>query len=279
MIADPAVRTQVLATFGLLNRGPARSFPSPSALSKALEELIPVDGTADRNIDARGASYFATAAVEIWLRSVHSFLISASLTSASPIWASVSGYYSSHYTVRGIAHLLGYFQLFRRKRIVRLKLEGGRYVCTFASKGANQGEHKLYWKVVKESADFTGDDLFTENNVNSDHSDVRHRNHANYADHLHEIPQFKPLNEEALKQRIEFISKIVFDSPPLPRLSAFPDVEYVQLIAYHRLVRFRRLLDELLGGTNRFWNVHRNPSFASGYIDFQLAERTSPYDE
>jgi hypothetical protein len=64
----------------------------------------------------------------------------------------------------------------------------------------------------------------------------------------------------------------VFDAPPLPRFDKFPDVEYVQLIAYHRIVHFRRLLDEALGAKNRFWNVHRSPSFASGIIDFQLAE-------
>ena len=34
----------------------------------------------------------------MWLRAVHSF-ISASLTGISDIWASVAGYYSSHYWV------------------------------------------------------------------------------------------------------------------------------------------------------------------------------------
>ena len=106
----------------------------------------------------------------------------------------------------------------------------------------------------------------------SEKSDIRHRNHANYADHLSGYPVFKPLDEVALKERIGFISKIVFDAPPVPRFSKFPDIEYVQLIAYHRIVSFRRLLDEVLGGKNRFWKVNRNPTFASGYIDFQLAE-------
>jgi hypothetical protein len=82
------------------------------------------------------------------------------------------------------------------------------------------------------------------------------------------------LDEDALKSRIEYISKIAFDVPPLPRTSKFPDLAYVQVVAYHRLVRFRRLLDEVLGGTNRFWKVHRNPPFARGYMDFQLVERT-----
>jgi hypothetical protein len=274
MISDVALRSQLLATFALLNRGRAKAFPAPTTLSKMLEKMAPSKstGSSDRNIDAKGASCFATAAVEVWLRGVHSFLVSASLTEASPLWASVSGYYSSHYTVRGIAHLLGYFQLFNRRKIVRLKLEAGHYVCTFMSKGANDGEHKLYWRLVKDSTDFRGDELFTQRE-DPQYADALHRNHANYADHVDAIPRFKPLDEDALKQRIEYISKIVIDAPLLPRVGEFPDLERVQLIAYHRLVRFRRLLDELLGGKNRFWNVHRNPSFAAGYIDFQLAER------
>lgn len=273
MIVDTALRTQLIATFKLLNTvAAAKAFPEPTTLSKTLENIIPTDNTVDRNIDAKGACYFATAAVEIWLRSVHSFLISASLTEASPIWASVSGYYASHYVVRGLAHLLGYFQLFRRKRIVRLRLQGGQYICSFTSKKANEGEHKLYWKLIKQNAEFAGDEFFTENSADSDQSDVGHRNHANYSDHIYSYPTFKPLDKKALRERIEYISKIALDAPPLPRLNNFPDIEYVQLIAYHRIVKFRRLLDELLGGKNRFWNVHRNPSFATGYMDFQLAE-------
>jgi len=274
MISDAAVRAQVLATFALLNKGRAKAFPAPTTLSKTLEKISPnkSSGILERHIDAKGASCFATAAVEIWLRSVHSFLVSASLTEASPIWSSVSGYYASHYTVRGIAHLLGYFQLFNRRKIVRLKVEGGRYTCTFMSKGANDGEHKVYWKLVKQSEDFKGDDLFTQKDEEPEYADALHRNHGNYADHVSAHPRFKPLSEDALKLRIEYISKIVIDAPLLPRVSDFPDLERVQLIAYHRIVKFRRVLDELLGNKNRFWNVHRNPSFSSGYIDFQLAE-------
>jgi hypothetical protein len=145
-------------------------------------------------------------------------------------------------------------------------------VCSFEKKNANDGEHKLYWKLLKQNAAFASDKLFTLNDSSSEDSDVRHRNHANYADHIGGFVAFKPLDERATKERIEYISKIAFDTPPLPRFSQFPDVEYVQLIAYHRLVHFRRLLDEVLGGKNRFWSVHRNPSFASEFIDFQLVK-------
>jgi hypothetical protein len=150
----------------------------------------------------------------------------------------------------------------------------GRNVCGFDRKSAGDGEHKLYWKLVKQNIVFVADDFFTLNDPSSENSDVRHRNYANYADHVGGYVAFKPLDETATKERIEYISKIVFDAPPLPRFSKFPDVEYVQLIAYHRIVMFRRFLDEILGTKNRFWAVHRNPSFAMDFIDFQLAERS-----
>ena len=273
MSIDESVQEQLRETFAPLNTvAAAKAFPAPSTLSTSLEKLIPKDGATRRNVDQKVASYFSTAAVDMWLRGVHSFLISASLTDASPIWASVTGYYSSHYTVRGLAHLLGHFQLFKRKRLIELKWEKPRYVCVFKSKDAGDAEHKLYWRILKNSTLFQSDGVFVENRPDDEESDVRHRNHANYADHLAPYPTFKVLDEQTLKDRIEYISKIVFDAPPLPRFSKFPDVEYVQLIAYHRIIKFRKLLDEALGGKNRFWNVYRSPSFAVGFMDFQLTE-------
>jgi hypothetical protein len=238
MNIEASVQEQLRATFAPLNTiAAAKAFPAPSTLSRTLEGLIPKDAGTRRNVDQQTASYFSTAAVDMWLRGVHSFLISASLTEASPIWASVTGYYSSHYAVRGLAHLLGHFQLFRRKRLIELKWERPLYVCFFKSKEASDAEHKLYWKILKKSTMFQGDAIFTENKADDEESDVRHRNHANYSDHLVLYPAFRPLDEQALKDRIEYISKIVFDTPPLPRFGRFPDIEYVQLIAYHRLVR------------------------------------------
>jgi hypothetical protein len=121
MNINELLRIQLITTFRPLNVA-AATFPPPRTLSVSLEGKLPKDPTTEVTINPKIASHFASAAVDIWLRSVHSFLISASLTEISPIWSSVSGYYSSHYAVRGLAHLLGYFQLFRRKRLAKLSL-------------------------------------------------------------------------------------------------------------------------------------------------------------
>lgn len=59
---------------------------------------------------------------------------------------------------------------------------------------------------------------------------------------------------------------------PIPNADSYPDIESVQLIAYHRLVRFRMFLDEILGSSNRFWSVHRKPSWALDYLNFQVIQ-------
>lgn len=275
-IDEAGFRERLVATFRPLANLPSGKFPQAETLASSLRKITPRAGATSSPITSELASYFGTAAVEIWLRSVHSFLISLSLTDASPIWASVSGYYSSHYSVRGTAHLLGYFYLFNGKKVVRLEI-GSRsaYLCSFPQKPKGVplgGEHQLYWSLVKRDPVFSADPLFTENKQDVDESDAAHRNFANYVDHIHKYPVFHPLDKALIKTRVDHISKIVLTDAPIPRRSKFPDVEYVQLIAYHRMVCFRKILDEALGKSNRFWNVHRNPSFATEFIDFQLAE-------
>ncbi len=278
MNIDEGFRNHVDAIFQPLNKISAiHKLPEPGKFSEILKEfsvkMSSSTSSVTWNINQQIASYFGTAAVEVWLRGVHSFLISVSLTEVSPIWASVSGYYSSHYSVRGIAHLLGYFNLFSKSQTVQLQRNGGRYSCVFASKpgGKNGGEHKLYWILVKRNPIFASDPIFTENDQSIDASDIGHRNFANYMDHLFIFPNFHPLDEKALKNRIERISKISLNDTPIPRRSSFPDVDYVQLIAYHRIISFRKILDEILGNKNKFWKAYRNPDFSSKYMDFQLA--------
>jgi hypothetical protein len=278
MNIDGALQAHVARTFAPFNDEAAvHAFPAPASLSKALNSAIPggPNRLATANVPIAIAKMFTTASVNIWMRSVHSFLISASLTQVSPIWSSVAGYYSSHYAVRAIAHLLGFFQLFAGKRIVCLKFENGRYVCSFSPKKAGEREHRLYWDIVKKNQHFSADPFFTENNARIDESDVAHRDRANYADHLADFPVFRPLDAAALKIRIDRISEIEITSPPIPKVSRYPDVESVQIIAYHRLVRFRDLVDTILGNSNRFWNVHRSPPWARDFMDFQLTEEAT----
>lgn len=215
---------------------------------------------------------FSKAGVDTWLRAVHSFLISAALTDVSPIWASVTGYYSSHYSVRAIAHVFGFFQLYGVKQKAQLDLAGNPLNCTYDPKKANDREHRIYWKAVKANPLFANDDLFTENDSSRDPSDSGHRDHANYKDFLQTFPVFQPLDREQVRLRIQRISSIKFTVPPIPSVKRYPDVESVQVVAYHRLVRFRDLLDEILGGDNNLWSVHRDPPWARDLIDYQLVD-------
>lgn len=275
MNVDKSLKSRLEAAFAPLNKqAAARTFPAPATLSRQLEKLVPQKGTTDVEVKNDIATLFVTAAVDMWLRSVHSFLISASLTEASPIWSSATGYYSSHYSIRAFAHLLGYFQLFRRKRLVRIQLENGRHICSFAPKVASDREHRVYWKVVKKDSHFNSDPLFTSNESDVDISDVSHRDRANYADHLGTCPMFRTLDSDALRSRIQFISQIDFTAPPIPDRRKFPDTDSVQVVAYHRIVKFRSVLDEVFGGKNRFWSVHRNPAFGDGMIDYQLTKQS-----
>jgi len=278
MKIDPTLEAHVRAAFAPLNTEAAvDAFPSPSSLSQALSVALPAGarGVTITTAPQAVARMFTTAAVNMWMRAVHSFLVSASLTNVSPTWASVAGYYSSHYTVRALAHLLGFFQLYVRKRVVHLELQGGRYSCTYRQKTASDREHRVYWKLVKNDQHFAGDPFFTQNDSSGDESDVAHRDWANYADHLPQFPLFRPLDATTLKARIDRISEIEFSAPPIPRLSQYPDVDSVQIVAYHRLVRFRDLVDAIIGDDNRFWKVHRNPPWARDFMDFQLTKDES----
>jgi len=278
MQIDPAVQSHVTRAFEPLNDEAAvHAFPASASLSRALDLVLPVAsvGVTSRNASRDVGKMFTTAAVNIWLRAVHSFLVSASLTNVSPIWASVAGYYSSHYSVRALAHLLGFFQLFSRKRIVRLQFQGAACVCNFDPKKAGDREHRVYWRIIKKDPHFAGDPFFTQNDSATDESDVAHRDRANYADHLNQFPMFRPLDAVALRQRIDRISNIEVGAPPIPRVSRCPDVEAVQIVAYHRLVRFRSFVDTIVGDENRFWSVHRDPPWAREFLDYQLTEEAT----
>lgn len=243
------------------------TLPQHGIMSDKLGKMAPKKGSLDVSVKTEIVKLFATASIEMWLRAIHSFLISTALTNASPLWASISGYYSSHYTIRALAHLLGIYQLRKNRSTVTLQSSRTGFICSF-KEGRNR-EHSFYWKMVKQHPNFFTDSLFTENPEDTDISDAGHRNFATYIDHLNKFPNFSPLTYDELEKRIVFISKFEMKSYPIPMRTNYPDTDSVQIIAYHRLVYFRELIDSVLGDSNRFWSVHRNPSWCRGIIDFQ----------
>lgn len=268
------VRQHIEILFSGLNRTAAgHALPHPGTLSIRLQDLVQKAKGDVVGVKPELTGLYATAAVEMWHRALHSFLISVCLTEASPIWASVSGYYASHYSVRGLAHLLGYFQLYRNRRIIKVEITGGKHYCHIIKKNAGDREHKFYWKTVKDDTTFSGDPFFTFNPEDQDQSDCAHRNKANYSDHVNKFPTFQILSDGFLKERIQRLSEISFSSVPVPNRQKYPDIESVQLIAYHRIVKFRGFVDGILGGTSRFWKVHRTPPWCSPFLlDFQVVE-------
>jgi len=271
---DKDLSSQIELLFAELNRqSAASSLPEPGTLSGLLSDCVD-ESTPSTIVPARPKvmTNFATAAVEMWLRSVHSFLISVSLTDASPIWSSVAGYYSSHYSIRAFAHIFGVFHLHRKRRIVYLDKQGNRFVFRIEKKRADDREHKFYWKYVSEHPQLIADPFFYSFRDDTSISDGAHRNKANYSDHIDRFPVFLPLDAEFLRRRIERISSIVFSDVPVPRADCFPDILNVQFVAYHRLVKFRRLLDETLGSKNRFWKVQRNPPWCPSTMNFGVVD-------
>lgn len=273
MAKDPSILQIELMFQGLNTEAAANYFPEVSALSNELNRLV--DLTREDyiiSVNNQVVKKFATAAVEMWHRCIHSFLVSTSLTVTSPLWSSVTGYYSSHYCIRAFAHLLGHFQMYKGRRIVELQIRGSSYSCNVTKKNGGDREHKIAWKIVKAYPLFSTDPFFTLNNDSLPESDGAHRNKANYADHIGRFPNFHPLDENYLRKRISQIANMEFSTAPIPNANKYPDLESVQVIAYHRLVRFRMFLDEILSNSNRFWRVNRNPNWATGYLNYQMVK-------
>src|SRR6266436_2717696 len=139
----------------------ANAFPPPKALAVALEKLIPQGpqpSAVEVHLQLDTAKYFPTAAIDIWHRAVQSLLVSIALSRESALWSTVCAYYATHYTFRGLAHLLGYYQLFQLRWMVHVRLESGEFVCTL--KNGRNREHEWYRKVVSADATFRGDPFF-----------------------------------------------------------------------------------------------------------------------
>lgn len=284
MSLDPELQHIPVLFATLQGPGSATFFPELQSLSIAIKAKVKSQKNGTVNINEQILKMYATGSVEAWQRGLHSFLISASLTDTSAIWASVAGYYASHYVMRAFSHLFGFFQLHTQGVIVELDPEN-MYSLKVKRKGSD-GEHKLYWKYVKKLKLFQNNVLFTDNpeppntKFSTFLSDQGHRNKANYVDHIGHFTNFTPLNTQQLQARIEYLSNLDINDPSIPDVSKYPDIINVQLVAYRRLIAYRALLDMTLP-IRGFWARQRSPHWIPDYFDFQATEvsYTTMYDD
>jgi hypothetical protein len=258
---------QIVDLFAQLRRSDV--LPQPRSLSMLLDAHL-VRGQLPR-LNAREAGLFMTAAVDIWGRAVHSFVLCVALTRVSPLWSAIAGYYASHYAVRAVAHLHGFFAVFHRREFLEMSLAGGRYACvpTAALSNSKRREHRFYWTVVRRLPDFNGDLLFPENEEHNDESDASHRNYANYADHVHELKRIDAVGAEELRSRIETVASTALEGPlAQPSRLRFPDLANVMSVAYLRIYRFREYLDQILPTRNRLWHAAREADWFRTVVRF-----------
>lgn len=254
----------------LSNRPSAGAMPAAFTLSTSLTRLVQRAGGAAINLNRQDATNFATASVEIWHRAVHSLLISIALKKDSPVWAAVAGYYASHYTFRAAAHLLGFFSLHSAKCTIEINGQTGPYFGAVVKK--RKREHDWYRDKVSNSKLF-GSDSFFSARPKAGLDDREHRSLANYGDHVSRYPSLSPIALEEIKDRMRILERYPAVVPPELSDARFPDLDGVWVLAYQRISRFRKLLDDKVG-KNRFWDGHRDPSWAKQFTNFDMADVT-----
>ncbi len=255
----------------LKNRPSAGTMPAELALSTSLTRLVKQRVVGEPiNLNRQDATNFATAAVEIWHRAVHSLLISIALKKDSPVWSAVAGYYASHYTFRAAAHLLGFFSLHGARCTITISGQAGPYFGAVVKK--LEREHDWYREKVSSSKLFGGDAFFSAR-PNGGLDDREHRSRANYGDHLTHYPPISPVSVEEIKDRMRTLERYPAVVPPELSDARFPDIEGVWILAYQRISRFRKLVDDKVG-KNRFWEGHRDPPWAKPFTNFDMADVT-----
>jgi len=274
MAVDYSVADRVVElAFGKFEKPNAKfGFPASGALTKQLSALV--DGQSPTHILAhQHCSMIASAGVEMWHRAIHSFLWSVALTKSSPLWASVSGYYASHFVMRALAHSMGIFKLFTQKVLVQVSVNKGQFVCAPLVFGKGKGgEHAFYWRVVKEHPYFRSNDLFRENSERDPRSDSAHRTFANYTDHLCSFPPIEFSNVNELAISVEKISRIRLHSVSSPSRDDYPDLQNVQILAFQRILAFQDFLDEKVP-RNKFWRMHRRPDWCKSVMLYQVDDQ------
>ncbi|MDO8933869.1 MAG: hypothetical protein Q7U97_15860 [Rhodocyclaceae bacterium] len=259
--------------FGKLDKPNSKmDFPKPGTLSKHFNVLLS-GNNAMPTLSHQHSPMLATAGVEMWHRAIHSFLWSVALTKSSPLWASVSGYYASHFVMRALAHSMGIFKSFAQKKVIQISVEKGQFVCAplkWSSSGT--GEHAFYWKAVKGHPKFLTNDLFHENSERDPKSDSAHRTFANYTDHLCAFPPLEFPKVEELADSVEKISRIRLHSVTHPSRDDYPDLQNVQILAFQRILAFQDFLDDKVP-KSRFWRAHRRPGWCNNVMLYQVEDQ------
>ncbi len=244
-------------------------FPPHGSLSRIIRDLM--NGTI-KTSDHSDAHMLATASVEMWHRAIHSFLLSVAVTDRSRLWASVAGYYSSHYVMRAFAYSMGLFKSFIEGAAIQvvildenlscLKLEGEKY---------KKGEHSFYWMVVKEHPAIRPNALFRINPPKSEKSESFHRTTANYTDHVNDFTRLVFPDGASMRESVQRISRMRrnLDTNSSIELNGYPDVINVQILAFQRIIAYRDYFDQKVSD-NRFWKAHRTPQWARDTMLYQV---------
>lgn len=256
-------------SFGKLDKPSAKmDFPKPGTLSRHFNELVETAGNTVPTLSHQHCPMLASAGVEMWHRSIHSFLWSLALTDGSPLWSSVSGYYASHFAMRAFAHSMGIFKSFTQKKVIQVVIKNGSFVCSLSS--SKLGEHAFYWNAVKGK--LIDNPLFHDNNERDMKSDSAHRTFANYTDHVDSFSSMKFPALETVAESVEKISRIRLHSVTSPSRDDFPDLQNVQILAFQRIVAFHDFLEARVP-KNRFWRAHRRPSWCNEVMVYQVEDQ------
>ena len=271
MPIDYSIADQVVElSFQKLNKPSAKmDFPKPGTLSDQFSLLIKNSATTPHTLPHQQSQMLASASVEMWHRAIHSFLWSLALTKSSNLWASVSGYYASHYVMRAFAYSMGIYKSFLLRKAIQIIVTRGQFVCsTLDLKG---GEHAFYWKAIKGHPKLLANPLFHENNERDKDSDSAHRTFANYTDHLDSFSQLESPSMKDVTAAVEKISRIRKYSVTEPSREDYPDLQNVQILAFQRIIAFNDFLDEKIS-TNRFWKAHRRPGWCRDMMVYQVMD-------
>ncbi len=260
----------VMLSFAKLDKSTAKlKFPPAATLSNQLAAVLSSSKPDALILEQKYFEMLATAGVEMWHRAIHSFLWSVALTKTSHIWASVTGYYASHFVMRAFAHSMGIFKSFRTRKAVQVVINKGRFVYDLQD---SDGEHSYYWKVVKGHSRLSKNPLFRTNSERDLKSDSSHRTFANYTDHLDSFVPLSFPSTDNLAETVEKISRIRLHSITEPSRESYPDLQNVQILAFQRIVAFHDYLEDLVPN-NRFWRAHRRPQWCKDLMIYQVEDQ------